>query len=317
MAADLVPNGESSFRRLADGTFEYVRTFTSHATSPFAVESILLSQESIGYGLPFKDLDDSIPDPNVRVREIVIEPRIAKRLGKRGLYDVTVQYGQLGGEVPIPDGPAVWVTEDSLQEQDADIDRHGAAVANSAGVPFDDAPQKLVPDEIATATWIVTGETQSSALAAARDIRGKLNSAPWQNAGPREALCLTITPTVIQGAAGTGDTMIRFVARFHFKPSKLINGILVPGWDLATPDRGRDIILRDEMGNPVIEGGVLKRQAITRAVVGEDGSITQEPVDTPVLLDGAGNELPDGADPVALIFEMQDEYDFNNFTALQ
>ena len=317
MAADLVPKGESSFRRLADGTFEYVRTFTSHATSVFAVEAVLLSQEGIGYGLPFKDLDDNIPDPNVRVREIVIEPRIARRLGEKGLYDVTVQYGQLGGEVPIPDGPAVWVTEDSLQEQDADIDRHGAAVANSAGVPFDDAPQVLVPDEIATATWIVTDETQSSALSLARQIRGRVNSSPWQNAGAREVLCLTMTPTVIQGAAGTGDTMIRFVARFHFKPSKVINGVPVPGWDIATPDRGRDIILRDEMGDPVVEDGVLKRQAITRAVVGEDDTITQEPVDTPVLLDGAGNELPDGADPVALIFEMQDEYDFNNIAALQ
>lgn len=171
----------------------------------------------------------------------------------------------------------------------------GKAVANSAGVPFDDA-EKKVPAP--TLTCVKCFTNYQTMIAARSAVMGKTNNAAWAGGAVGEWLCDTSRWS--WKYEGTGNGTLAYVeASFEFVFMK-------DGWDLQLIDRGYSMRV-DDTGTPTPGGNKLK------PIVGQD----KKPAREPVALDGAGAPMepppgpgPPPIKPVVLKFQAYERADF-------
>jgi len=85
------------------------------------------------------------------------------------------------------------------------------------------------------------------------------------------------------------------------------------GWDDVYEDKGkRELIGTEEIQYNVGEPYVIvpKHQTITETMTDENDDDINIPISEPVLLDGNGKRLPDGAEPVLLTAQLRPMLDF-------
>jgi hypothetical protein len=169
--------------------------------------------------------------------------------------------------------PAEWQWGFASVSKVITTDKDGGSVTNSAREPFD-PPLELPTGRV---TLTITRNEAGFDVARANRFNQSVNSVVWYGQPVRTALMNAVSAVT---QTENGIPYVRVTYEIHFDPET---------FDLSVLDSGyRDI------------NGKLFRDPV-------DGS----PMGSPTLLNGNGEKLGTGADPVYLTWRVRDEQDFN------
>jgi hypothetical protein len=263
-------------------------------------------------------LNDPHPDNpglNLRARTIAVS-----RVNNSGLFRYRVVFedptqSQDGGVQQDPDNPLSaplrfeWGT--ATNAEPIDRDTNGNAIVNSAGVAFDQPPQRDYTSDILT----ITRNVASFDYPRAKAFRDTVNSGEWRGALPQEARCLSILPTTIYTESSSyveerATFEIRKIDTWGEKPHQL--RILDQGtYAYVSTDSGtRKVKLYDASGGELTEDVRLNGNGIPL----EDG-FTIKDDDDPSFVRGSvprGATLETTPDAVYLRYDRYPARDFNS-----
>lgn len=270
--------GRRSASQTSDWKRHYKRTFRAQTDSP-SVSAIEVAQypsvpilgDAYFISLAHRDL-------GAYVQQVDVEEETED--GKSWI--ITVTWGPYNAN-EFPKDPTQWplrVSWSANQFKRGMIkDEDGTAVLNSASDPFEEAAER---DDSRTICTTVRNEPRFDPQIA-EDYRDHLNQDPFAGFAARCVKLSKIDSELkYDSDAGTEDGYYNEVTYF-FEFNK-------DGWDLKPLDQGY----------ATLNGGA--KTAIL--------DTTGQPLTKPQLLDGSGNRLADGADPVFLTFKRYTTADF-------
>lgn len=252
-------------RRGRDWTREYTRAWRLTTDSASVPAAYVLANGPVSLGNSYNA--DSVDDLGAFVQEIEVA---CEGEGANGItWIFTASYGPYDPEA-VPQNP----TERPLQvswgnatfEEIVDEDQDGNAVVNSAGDPFD--PPITEEDTRPVLTVVRCQYTFSTTWATG--YRNAINSDIFLGADPGTVRSMPIVGVLKKDQDIGWYWEVTY--EFAYKPQ---------GWARVELDQG--------LRRTVDVGGTLKRQPIL---------VRGVPVQSPVLLDGAGDVLPPGGTPV-------------------
>ena len=307
-------------------------SWTLTARSRVAAE---LAMRSIGVALlkPYREIDDSIPDPFLVCSEIVIDRYEESPEGLAdSVYQVDAKYTPINGSSTKPglelkvDGPAIWTVEPSSNSAPVDIDRNGYAITNAAGVPIEGASQP-VTSEILVAEWIRSNVNFFAATAKSRTFTSHTNSTQWKGADAREVFCHGLQPQALDNFAFSGGGLVKYTARFEFKNSREIKAeLLIPTGQPDRPFKAANTKKVPGFSSVFLNQGVVElnpdydkdslnssKSSRYRAITMIDSEGRKAPISNPVLLNGSGVYETDDSrrKAYAILVESIEESDFN------
>lgn len=299
MAVPVITPIKGTYQRTKDGVAA-TRKFSILASSEADAEAVLLAQEGIELYSVLETAYGETPDPDCVCQSIDIEaqkPALVGGGGGDGLYLVTCRFARSvvdGSFTPAPpelDGAARFQIERATVSAPVDHDIDGKPITNSADEEFSPPLNKLTVNRVLVADWIRKAASQTAAETEYEEYEGKLNSTTWRGAARGTIFCHAIEPTEIEPG------VYRYVGRFERRPPQSYFGNDYEGWEDVLIDQGYRT-----KGDPDMDG--KPTYTIIKDKEGNDPT-------KPVRLDGTGQVLADGADPVVLSFKHYEYIDFN------
>jgi hypothetical protein len=221
--------------------------------------------------------------------------QVVRVLPKRnGPYSFTVQVESKWKYTPPPPASKFSVSIDFSGQkftQDAAQDMNEKPVVNSTGDSFN----PTVPETFYDERIEVSYQTTADQSATFKTVRGKVNTSAISFAiqgvsrsfAVREMLCEDVKQSDSL-PLGDGTPVFKVTASFTGRADTYITNVLDQGF--YSLDSGDRAPIKDNAGSPVV---------------------------TPAMLDGSGNVLAPGADPVFITFKIEKEADFTSiFTGL-
>lgn len=181
--------------------------------------------------------------------------------------------------------PPVWKYSYQQTTEAVRVDNGGAAVVNSAGLPFD--PPATI--EVSRPVLSVTVNRAAFDHSAFDQLQDAVNSKQWWGLNPRVARCIGLE---VASAFENGVAYWTVTYTFALKYDT---------WDLRILDCGyTEKVVEHHVGDP----GPVTRQRKIKDPYGREAT-------EPVPLDGNGAKLAVGDPPVFLTFRVYRERDFN------
>jgi hypothetical protein len=279
------------------------RSWTVLARSQSDALRVLYAALGVARGSYFKDIDGSTPDGRMQCQSLSATARVPSNGRERGLYLVTAEYGVPGrdgsGEKalpePVPGGKPAYNWSGSVEYGPADVDVDGAAIASSSGEPLAiQGPRMFGRLQV---RWY-PDRGRYMAFDRMLDWFGTVNSDLWapkdpaltaDTIQPGQALCLSL------GKSMGEQDLLMMEAEFLIKAE---------GHQPKVLDVGRRILLTEKEfidAQHEAELADLDKRTVSpfRAITDANG----DPITDPVPLDGKGQVLAPGKEPVALTFK--------------
>ena len=277
------------------------RAFKIDASSGMQARNALLdSAHGITRGAVYCNAKSEYPDPYCICLAVSSKGVPDAPTDGDGLYLVTCQYGRpVSTYMPpaVPYGELRYWVEHATSSEPADHDISGGPLVNSAGEPLEPPPYVEVSYDTLVIQWVRRASSYGDLYQRYRVYKDTVNSMNFYGAGPH---CMKARPVNIEEVdrPGTKADMIKYfrlTARFDYREEKTFNGIAYGGWLDVRYDRGRRTV------GVVVEG---KREY---PPIMFNGQVVADPV----MLDGSGQQLPDGQQPVVLVKHLYKERNFN------
>lgn len=228
-------------------------------------------------------------------RCVDIESSFESGRDSRVIYLVTAKYETktAGGgedeqeqenEDPIADRPSIrWSSRTTRLPVRFTSDAPPKPIQNSAGEPFDPTPE----EDFHVLVFNYQHNIQVYDESRAKEYRGAINNDNYTLAG------LNVEPYQSRIVAIEATNAERNGSRYW---TESVTIEIVDDWRLVMPDEGfRRLAPPAEFGDANYEGGDIVQYVPVLDATGV-------PVNTPVLLDGAGGALPPNAEPFLLFF---------------
>lgn len=302
-ADDIREQRPGRVRETQDG-FKHARSWKVFARSEFDARRKLRLYRKVFIGAAWYTTYNEVPDASVVCRELDIDPTVPAPLGGVGDYTITASYERPGRDEAVAGGPPIYRLESSLQSAPIDIDADGDPIENLVQEPIE--ASDFEDREVLRVEWWREFASLSAAFQFIRPFRNSLNLTTWQGVPKGGARC--------KGVQNMEEVQLESSLLVKLSTSIEVR----EGIDAAT--FGSQIV--DKTGAAVagtLEGWAqIKRHVGTRelgAVV--DGKQTYKPILTedgadritePVPLDASGARLGDGADPIAIMFNVVPKY---------
>lgn len=290
-----------------DGTIAVVREFWVRART--RVEAYRKMKAAGHRRLsPYRDHLGNTPDSRIMQRSMTIVPD-----GPEGMtasrYIASVLYeSRVAGSLAEPElgGPVIWDTQSQQTTEQVDVDRHGNALVNTAGAPFEDPSSIPKTIEILVARWRIR-DNFFDTVKRFRKFNSKTNSRRFKGAEPRELLCRSIKTAAIGTAAFGGKGELQCELTLEFAPTIQVKDKQVPGFTEARISVGR--FEKNPLFSRTSPAHVPRFLPI---MVGDADSGERKQVSTPVILtkDGFENRA-DTPRPIVMLFENIEEVDLN------
>jgi len=217
-------------------------------------------------------------------------------------FHIAVEYDAM--ENPLAETPETqWLSITSSKS--VSIDANGKPITNSAGEPIYNLLQQESHDEVLRRRF--NAESFNPILVG--EYRGKINSDVFLGRPP--GTCKLAVYNVTEKKTGP----------FWYYEIEIEIHIRYAGWEEEYEDKGK----RETIGTETAyyyywdsEGVkrfshsavVPKYQTITETMTDENGDEIDIPISEPVFLDGNGNRLPEGMEPVLLTAQLRQEREF-------
>lgn len=249
-----------------------------------------LASIGVAKGEPYRNRKGEVPYPFLICRRILIDQITPGPAASNVLFDAVAEYStkQISATIrePEPGGPAIWRTEELLENEVVDFDINGDPIMNTAFQEFDPKSTPTFSREIAVGQRVLQFSDFAKANAHMRQFRNTLNIKTFLGAKRGELKCISAVAEDIEGG------FFMCTARLAHKPTPDVSkfqiiGGTVEGWDELRRDAGTRIYDEsatndDDRWKPITAKGV--------------------PIDTPVNLDGAGGLLGKDEKPFALVY---------------
>jgi hypothetical protein len=251
-----------------------------------------LASIAVARGEPYRNRKNEVVYPFLLCRTIDVEQITPGPPTSNVLYRAVAQYStkQINATIrePEPGGPAIWTTEELIENEVVDFDINGDPIMNTSFQDFEPKSAPPFAREIAVGKRILQFSNYSEANAHLRKFRNTLNIKTFLGAKRGELKCISAKPEDIEGG------FFMCIARLAYKPTpdvskfQIVGSNKAEGWDEIRRDAGTRIYDEnatndDDRWKPITSKGV--------------------PIDTPVNLDGSGGLLGKDEKPFAHIFK--------------